>query len=503
MAASSPPRIPFEILGAIIDLLQVEGDTKTLVRCCLVNRTFNAASAPYLYKSIRVSLSAICGRIERTQKSGHTVLVSASLPHNRRRVRAVTLFGRLGWYGNFTVPSILIDAFEQFTNLESLKCIVQGQLKDPEPGANETRTFSQMWDIIKDISTLREIVVNSDHIAPVNAALLKQLVKPELLDLTLIGSSAASVDHLVDCFGPTPMALSVLRFRAIDWRASRKLDRIIDVLGRHTSTLRNLGVLRLGLLDTPLNDETLFRSLAQLPQLKDLCLEYEISDDLETPFDPMDSHIAPFETVPFLTNLRRFTLRYSCVLEPSLAIGKVCTWIKHVISRCPLEELSFVPFYCVRTWNPLSKRSWDILLDHLTDKHAKTLKSLDLRAAFVKKHSLKRLLNKCALLECLAIGTARGSIHTFVRYSSHLRHLRRVEFELRTLKRGMNATCAKDEEVESMLRSAPNLRRVVINEDHWLGTWVLEEGELKYNISKLSGRQPSYSENDDLIWGDS
>ncbi|KAJ8076415.1 hypothetical protein PM082_000838 [Marasmius tenuissimus] len=506
MAASSPPHVPFEILGAIIGSLQAVGDTKALAVCCLVNRAFNAASAPYLYKSIYADLSSIWGRTEKTHKSErYTALVSASLPHNRRRVRVVTISGRLaiGWgVTNLTPPGILIDAFEKFTHLESVNCIVEGQLQiDPALGAIKTQTFSQMWDIIKNLSTIREIVVRWDHIAPVDPALLKQLVKPELLKLTLFGSFD-SVDHLANCFGSTPMALSVLRFRVVDYRTSGKLDRLIDILGRPTSTLRNLKVLRLGLLDTSLSDETLFRSLAQLPQLEDLCLEYEIDDELESPYDPMHSYITPIKTFPFLTKLRRFTLRYSYFLEPSLAIGKVCTWIKHVISRCPLEELSFVPFYDMRTWNPLSKPSWDILLDHLTDKHAKTLKSLDLRAAFVKKRSLKRLLDKCVLLEHLAIGTTRGSIHTFVRYSSNLRHLRRVEFELRTLKRGINATCAKDEEVESMLRSAPNLRRVVINEHHWLGTWVLEEGELKYSISKLSGRQLPYSDNDDSIWGD-
>ena len=121
---------------------------------------------------------------------------------------------------------------------------------------------------------------------------------------------------------------------------------------------------------------------------------------------PQD-HTTP---VPTLTTLKCFTLRYYGHLEPQLAINKVCSWIKLVISRCPLEEFNFHPVYQMRTQNPLSKPSWDVLLDHLTDKHARTLRRLDLRAAFVKKRSLKRLLGKCLSLEHLAVGTIGGSI---------------------------------------------------------------------------------------------
>ncbi|KAL0072344.1 hypothetical protein AAF712_000107 [Marasmius tenuissimus] len=258
--------------------------------------------------------------------------------------------------------------------------------------------------------------------------------------------------------------------------------RFLDVFRQFTPSLCNVRCLRLGILLAQL-DQALFQILSQIPRLEELCLEYQVYNrGLKRPYNPMEFHTTTFSTP---TNLKRFTLRYYNYKEPALAVDKVCNWIKLVISRCPLEEFNFIPFYQMRFGKPLSKPSWDVLLDHLTDKHARTLRRLDLRAAFVRKCSLKRLLQKCLLLEYLAVGTTRGSIHTFMRHSSHLRLLGRVEFELRTSKRGESFTRekkARDEAAKSILNGAPNLRTVVVNDELWSGRWSLKGGDLKYDV---------------------
>ncbi|KAK1232307.1 hypothetical protein PQX77_004558 [Marasmius sp. AFHP31] len=488
------PRFPVELLEAIVRQLQVE-DRKTLARCCLANRTLNAVSAPCLYNSIDVDVRLIhTTGVDDLIYYECEILNSAALPHNCRHVRAVIMRGSFSWCANFPHPGVLIHALEQFTNLRSLSCRVAGDLSEEVFSDTITiDTFRRIWEITNDLSGLREFAVRWEHVAHISPALFKQLVKPELHRLTLSLTTVKSIEYLANCFrSTTRMALTTLEIRAFArWDMSHSIPvRFLDVFRQFPPSLCNVRFLRLGILLARL-DEVLFQTLSQIPRLEELWLEYQVYNrDFKRPYDPMEFHTIPFSAP---TKLKRFTLRYYNYKEPTLAVDKVCSWIKLVISRCPLEEFSFIPFYQMRIRNPLSKPSWDILLDHLTDKHAQTLRRLDLRAAFVRKCSLKRLLQKCLLpVEHLSVGTTQGSIHTFIRHSSQLRFLGRVEFELRTLKRGESFTReqkARDEAAESMLNSAPNLKTVGVNDELWSRTWSLEGGDLKCDVERCEVRE--------------
>jgi len=117
---------------------------------------------------------------------------------------------------------------------------------------------------------------------------------------------------------------------------------------------------------------------------------------------------------PAPKTLKTFTIRFKGLREYPLDVPAVCGWIKHVISLSPIERLNFVPFYQPRTQNPVSKSSWDILTDHLADKHASTLRSFDLRAAFVRKTAMKAIFRKCQQLEEFSVGTSIGSLVGFL-----------------------------------------------------------------------------------------
>ena len=239
----------------------------------------------------------------------------------------------MGWGPSFPEPNVLVHAFGYFTNLH---------MNAPDSMIATIGVLRQIWDIIKGLATLRDFAVSWDHIECVNPALLKQIVKPELRKLALHVSSLDSLVHLVDCFRSAyPMSLVAFQFqtvRHLSYRMARLptdesdeqaktwqtanfiLERFFDAFRHFSRTLCNIKCLTLGALQ-PYLDEPLFRTLAQIPRLENLCLEYEVySRDIRQPYDPTNSsnrspqqsHPTP---VPTLATLKRLTLRYDCGLE--------------------------------------------------------------------------------------------------------------------------------------------------------------------------------------------
>ncbi|KAL0569670.1 hypothetical protein V5O48_012298, partial [Marasmius crinis-equi] len=370
----------------------------------------------------------------------------------------IVVTGRLGDCDPY--PSLIVRAFQQFTNLRSAVFNVNDDLEEePHPSELSQETFNRIFAALKKLPPLDELVVNW----AISERRINKVIKPGLRKLGLLWFFPDEVGELLNCLRTVSNSLTELHFRTDGTWQAADFGRLVNVFQTFANDLRCLKILKLARLDPAIYDEALFSAFVQLPQLEELSLEYEVSYGA-IPYNPMqpESRESPpivFSSSPSLTNLKTFALVYKSYYgEPRLDATKVCEWIKHVISRCPIEELSFRLFQSPRTRKPLPKESWDLLVDHLADKHSKTLRFLDLRAAFVKKHSLRRLLQKCLLLEELSIATSRGSI----------RHLRRVEFELRTLKRGYKETTASFDEVEKMMKSAPGLRRVAINEIEWM-----------------------------------
>ena len=83
-------------------------------------------------------------------------------------------------------------------------------------------------------------------------------------------------------------------------------------------------------------------------------------------------------------------------------------WVRKVISHAPLETLRLVvediPYGPAPTF--------DSLLEHLSARHAKTMRVLDMRDCFVGSRTLRRFCGSCPKLEELAVAV---SLETLVR----------------------------------------------------------------------------------------
>ncbi|KAG7098481.1 hypothetical protein E1B28_000426 [Marasmius oreades] len=472
---SSIHLLPYELLHHVVDVLR--DDYQTLARCCLVNRDFSTTVSPFLYRCVKLRIGSL------TQPEMIELhLQSACLHHNRLHVKVIVLEGSIGW--REPRSGTLIYAFQHLPNLQSVTLNMTGWVS-PQDNLNPS-TFARLFTLIRDLPSLTELVSNWVIGYP-NDSVVAELVKPELRKLKLISVSTGVIEHFPRWLRVASKSLNELQIQTREW-GPHYLSRFLSVFQMSAPSLHNLQTLQIGFLERS-SDEGLFTALVHLPRLENLCLSYDLPFHRRSSFDPMsNTNALPFGSLPSPKSLKSFTLRYKTHSydEYPLATNNVCRWIKHVISASPIEELNFIPFYRPRTRNPVSKQSWDLLIDHLADKHSKTLKYLDLRAAFVKKRSLETLLRKCHLLEELSIGTSRGSLFAFIRHSSDLLHLRRVRFELRTLKRGFDQTTATSDEVTEVMKSAPSLRRVIINDSEWLGSWVLDgENGLKRIINKM------------------
>ncbi|KAF9268823.1 hypothetical protein L218DRAFT_954263 [Marasmius fiardii PR-910] len=392
--------LPYELLQFVVEALK--DDTRTVARCCLVSRDFNATASPILYRCVelRVGLSTVLPEMLERQ------LKSACLSHNCLHVRVIVLEGHIGWHE----PSsrTLVYTFQHLPNLQSVTLNMTGWIS-PQDNLNPS-IFAQIFTIIRDLPSLTELVSNwvigyPDH------SVLTEVLKPGLQKLKLISVSNGVIEYFPHWLRVTSNSLTELHIQAREW-GPHYLSRFFNIFRMSAANLHNLRTLQLGFLE-PSSDEALFTTLVHLPRIENLCLSYNLPFYRRSSYNPMScTNGVPFINLPSLKSLKSFTLRYRSYSynEYPLATDDVCRWIKHVISTSPIEELNFVPFYKPRTRNPISKHSWDLLIDHLADKHSKTLRYLNLRAAFVKKRSLETLLRKCNLLEELSLGTSRGSL---------------------------------------------------------------------------------------------
>uniref|UniRef100_A0A0W0FNA7 F-box domain-containing protein n=1 Tax=Moniliophthora roreri TaxID=221103 RepID=A0A0W0FNA7_MONRR len=478
---TTPPSLPFDVLSCIYEFLH--GEYKTLAASCLVNWQVNQAASSILYRDMVFNFGwplepdfAIHDFLPIPQES---VLESASLPHNCQYVKSVVL---QGVEMNVIPVKIVTEALKSFTNLKSIVFDV-GRV---EPGF-----FPASSQILAERgSSLHTIQIRipwgvgfvQDH--------LDRMINPHnLRKLAIVGIKK---DNAI-----------MLRLNSYDEKALPNLHelclqtasyiRLVPLrLGIKAAFGRNLRVLSLGVFASKLShDQELFLSLSQMPSLEDLCLIYHSwhwSNYTQTDVTP-SRRLNPKPAFAPLYQLKSFTLRYSSACEPHEHIEKgVALFLSCALTSSPVERLSFRPFYQPRTINPIPKRSWDGLIDHLVDKHSGTLKFLDLGAVYVKKAAMKRVLERCSLLEEFFVGTCRSSIFLLPQYAAKLPRLHKVRFELRTLKgRGYGAFSTEDASV--ILNGVSPLRRLKVNDDEWEGSWTLTAiGELSYDTVLLARR---------------
>ncbi|KAL0581287.1 hypothetical protein V5O48_000770 [Marasmius crinis-equi] len=476
--AGSTPYLPYDVLQSIIECSK--DHPRTLVACCLVNEQLHGLASSALYSSLCLWVGGRMGPGRKNTKkwtskpiSGNRIeyaLRSASLPHNQNRYPGT-------YYEDSFGEKALLRAFKVFKRLESITFNVTGpRWRTPENSdAFDLRTLVQAITIVNEEACLRELRLNSivEAVSDTERTLLS---RHSLKKMNLI-------DHDEDILDKIPRealaGLEELQVRTYNWSQKRG-SLLANTFAGITNNCRNLKSLTLGIVHMSLN-EALFHAVTQLPHLQELCLEYWFHG---YPSNPLETADFPTNFPPPRT-LRSFTLRYKGRSEYKLNVTAVCKWIKHVISLSPIERLNFIPFYQPRTRNPVQKSSWDILTDHLADKHAGTLRSFDLRAAFVRQVALKAIFRKCHQLEDFSVATGQGSLMLLKQYASNLPKLTRARFELRTMK-GSRKQPQIDPQMADTILQAAHLRRLVVNDDEWEGLWILEDGALKHLVRHSS-----------------
>lgn len=97
-----------------------------------------------------------------------------------------------------------------------------------------------------------------------------------------------------------------------------------------------------------------------------------------------------------LSSLRSFAVQYSS-MHTRIQAQTLCKWIRRVISSSPLQKLRLI---CDDESEPaFAFPSFSSLVDHLVQKHASTLRTLDMPTAFIDLLALAKLFSSCVLLE--------------------------------------------------------------------------------------------------------
>lgn len=92
----------------------------------------------------------------------------------------------------------------------------------------------------------------------------------------------------------------------------------------------------------------------------------------------------------------------------------LCKWTRKIISSSPIEDLRVA---CDRDdddgANNGANISFDSIIDHLSNKHATTLRFLDLRSSFVGVTGLEALFSSCSHLEQFRVAAGKDALVSF------------------------------------------------------------------------------------------
>ncbi|KAK7053231.1 hypothetical protein VNI00_003856 [Paramarasmius palmivorus] len=479
-----PPNLPYDVLQEIFQALHE--DTGVLALCCLLNReTYRIASA-ILYRTLDLEIGTFMGPgwhhswgIALSQTDPKQVLLSACLPHNRDHVRTLILRGT---YDRTLLPAqLFLQAMLVFTNLRHITFNLVpfmgtgyrvGEV-DPECLRSILRCLRERNLRLQGLAVNYGAFKTSEDIA--------MLLHSETRELSLINTSFLGRDLEWNWVG---LLEGCERLKKLQIRSCRWTSTNFTNFEHALRFLPSLQSLTLGLISTS-QDNEVFQVLSQTPCLRDLTLEYRLTSH------PMRQSCTLPTTFTPLCNLKSFTLRYKALSELycPLTPAEISKWIKHAVGQSPLEQLSFLPFYQPRTRNPKPKQSWDALVDHLVDKHAGTLRGMDLRAGFVRKRSLKKLLKGCVKLEVLKVGTSRGALDMFVRNAQNVPVLHEARFELRTSRRDKREQererLTSIDEARTIVEKTPSLRRLCVDDDMFLASWILEGDGLARVVERI------------------
>lgn len=83
----------------------------------------------------------------------------------------------------------------------------------------------------------------------------------------------------------------------------------------------------------------------------------------------------------------------------------MCVWIRHLISSSPLEHLKLVCEDAEDSFQSGPHISVDGFVEHLFCRHAQSLRTLQMKHAFIGSKTAKRLLERCQMLARIEFST--------------------------------------------------------------------------------------------------
>lgn len=115
-----------------------------------------------------------------------------------------------------------------------------------------------------------------------------------------------------------------------------------------------------------------------------------------------------------LSRLRKFTVLHAGS-QAKREVLALCKWMRKVISSAPIEDLRVV---CDRDRdddgaNNGANISFDSIINHLSSKHAKTLRFLDLRSSFIGVTGLEAFFSSCSHLEQFHVAAGKDALVSF------------------------------------------------------------------------------------------
>ncbi|OBZ74886.1 hypothetical protein A0H81_05149 [Grifola frondosa] len=219
-------------------------------------------------------------------------------------------------------------------------------------------------------------------------------------------------------------------------------------------------------LSYSITDEDIFSFLSELPNLSSLTYRYYLQ-------------LRPPTTVPRLSHLRSLTVHHAKVGIRSHA-AYLCKWVRRLVSSSPLEELRLV---CEDSSRGASV-SFDAVLSHLTQKHAETLRVLDMTKAFAGQSALRVLFARCMRLEEVGIAVSENVLRVFPTLTCSLHELHTVTIETRNIKR--RRVDMTTERAREFIENGPDkLRRLTLNGVVWEGQWLMaEQGDVRFVVQQ-------------------
>ncbi|KAJ3521103.1 hypothetical protein NMY22_g12451 [Coprinellus aureogranulatus] len=450
----------FRILGYHRD------DYGQLFRCSLVNKEFNRAASNMLY--YRVVLSPPVSRLYQLNLrdtgavTSPSNLPSATLPQYAELVVELEVSGFLNARPppRNTLHTVLADALRKFTSIRSVKFI---------PATFHEDVFVDSLKLLPNFHTsLRELVLNASCTSDEEKVSLLTDIKG-LAKLALHSPGRAILQQLPGWLEKNASTLTELH--------------LLDNCGSVTPGVlksfllpvgENLKAFSLG-LSYSIIDENIFAFLSQLPNLEHLRLRNYWQ-------------MKPPTHKPGLGRLKTFIADYGGSLTTCKEVSRFCVWIRRTVAASPLQSLHIIAegdeissdvgdmdgFLYGTSDDARSSSSaypaFDSLVEHLTRKHANTLKHLHMRSAFVSLLALQNLLERCLILESLVVSAGATALDVFSKLVPVATSLHTASFEIKNIK-PKHLKLDEDGVAAIMHHGATRLRRLSVNGRRWEGSW--------------------------------